>query len=308
MAGAGSGPQVASGPGAGTARGATGRDGRCRAGTGGDGAAADGGASYGRHVTPQRAATGWYGRRWAGTGGKAAKAGRRGRDRRAAGPRHAPVRFLYCTDADGKVHKAVPCLYGYRADFPESSRASATLQQGSHRPCANCYVVKGELTMMVGKCDPRTSDQQADIVRQILACKKKDEADDVRKLWSTHPIECVLQRWNFADTEWGNVYLACLADTLHVLDSGLLIHMMDSYIKPLGKVEMRLLERHLLDNVKERGMPHHYSTEMWEHMHKGTVKGPVRGSNWSDIPRQVVEEEVQREVYREVAADAGGGR
>ncbi|CAI5519942.1 unnamed protein product [Closterium sp. Naga37s-1] len=55
-------------------------------------------------------------------------------------------------------------------------------------------------------------------------------------------------------------------------------------------------------------MPHHYSTEMWERTHKGTVKGPVRGSNWSDIPRRIVEEEVQREVYREVAADAGGGR
>ncbi|CAI5957915.1 unnamed protein product [Closterium sp. NIES-65] len=66
--------------------------------------------------------------------------------------------------------------------------------------------------------------------------------------------------------------------------------------------------RHLLDNVVERGMPHHYSTEMWERTHKGTVKGPVRGSNWSDIPRRIVEEEVQREVYREVAADAGGGR
>ncbi|CAI5463849.1 unnamed protein product [Closterium sp. Yama58-4] len=66
--------------------------------------------------------------------------------------------------------------------------------------------------------------------------------------------------------------------------------------------------RHLLDNVVHRGMPHHSSTEMWEHTHKGTVKGPVRGSNWSDIPRRIVEEEVQREVYREVAADAGGGR
>ncbi|CAI5476113.1 unnamed protein product [Closterium sp. Yama58-4] len=66
--------------------------------------------------------------------------------------------------------------------------------------------------------------------------------------------------------------------------------------------------RHLLDNVVHRGMPHHYSTEMWERTHKGTVKGPVRGSNWSDIPRRIVEEEVQREVYREVAVDAGGGR
>ncbi|CAI5995848.1 unnamed protein product [Closterium sp. NIES-64] len=100
-----------------------------------------------------------------------------------------PVRFFYCTDADGKVHKAVPCLYGYPADFPESSRASATLQQGTHRPCANCYADKGELTMMVGKADPRTPEMQRDIVRQILACKKKGDADAVRRLWSTHPIE-----------------------------------------------------------------------------------------------------------------------
>ncbi|CAI5503890.1 unnamed protein product [Closterium sp. Naga37s-1] len=65
---------------------------------------------------------------------------------------------------------------------------------------------------------------------------------------------------------------------------------------------------HLLDNVMLRGMPHHYSTEMWEHTHKGTVKIPVRGSNWKDIPRRIVEEEVPREIYRGVAQDAGGGR
>ncbi|CAI5483404.1 unnamed protein product [Closterium sp. Yama58-4] len=65
---------------------------------------------------------------------------------------------------------------------------------------------------------------------------------------------------------------------------------------------------HLLDNVIWRGMPHHYSTEMWEHTHKGMVKNPVRGGNWKDIPRRIVEEEVQREICREVAQDAGGGR
>ncbi|CAI5475462.1 unnamed protein product [Closterium sp. Yama58-4] len=65
---------------------------------------------------------------------------------------------------------------------------------------------------------------------------------------------------------------------------------------------------HLLDNVIMRGMPHHYSTKMWEHTHKGTVKIPIRGSNWKDIPRRIVEEEVQREICREVAQDAGGGR
>ncbi|CAI5977945.1 unnamed protein product [Closterium sp. NIES-64] len=66
--------------------------------------------------------------------------------------------------------------------------------------------------------------------------------------------------------------------------------------------------KHLLENVEARRMPHHYSTEMWERIHKGTVKGPVRGSNWADIPRRIVDEEMQREIYREVAADAGGGR
>ncbi|CAI5482006.1 unnamed protein product [Closterium sp. Yama58-4] len=294
----------------------------------------------------------------------------------------APVRYFYVTDATGNVVKAVPCLYGYPGDYPENSRASATLQTGTHRPCANCYA------------------------------------------------ECVLARWNFGNTTWGNVYLACLADILHVLDSGVFVHMMEEYLSPLGKVEIRILERrkkefksdtpsvllripgrssfflsgahyaafehrammqimpiliadssalkkgeagelralqvrafryyalfykaflgvaahtratlkeakqravalmellpkafldqaskweipkihmikHLLENVEARGMPHHYSTEMWERTHKGTVKGPVRGSNWADIPRRIVDEEMQREIYREVATDAGGGR
>ncbi|CAI5478271.1 unnamed protein product [Closterium sp. Yama58-4] len=41
---------------------------------------------------------------------------------------------------------------------------------------------------------------------------------------------------------------------------------------------------------------------------QGDSEGPVRGSNWADIPRRIVDEEMQREIYREVAADAGGGR
>ncbi|CAI5479673.1 unnamed protein product [Closterium sp. Yama58-4] len=327
----------------------------------------------------------------------------------------APVRYFYVTDATGNVVKAVPCLYGYPGDYPENSRASATLQTGTHRPCANCYAEVGELKRLTAKIDPRTPERQKDI--------------------------CVLARWNFGNTTWGNVYLACLADILHVLDSGVFVHMMEEYLSPLGKVEIRILERrkkdlksdtpsvllripggssfflsgahyaafehrammqimpiliadssalkkgeagelralqvrafryyalfykaflgvaahtratlkeakqravatselhncllcrlmellpkafpdqaskweipkvhmikHLLENVEARGMPHHYSTEMWERTHKGTVKGPVRGSNWADIPRRIVDEEMQREIYREVAADAGGGR
>ncbi|CAI5523799.1 unnamed protein product [Closterium sp. Naga37s-1] len=64
---------------------------------------------------------------------------------------------------------------------------------------------------------------------------------------------------------------------------------------------------HLIDAIPLRGMPWEYSTNLWEHTHKGTVKVPVRGSNWKDIPRRIVEEEVQREITREVAALAGGG-
>ncbi|CAI5531799.1 unnamed protein product [Closterium sp. Naga37s-1] len=49
---------------------------------------------------------------------------------------------------------------------------------------------------------------------------------------------------------------------------------------------------HLIDGIMLRGMPYEYSTNLWEHTHKGTVKVPVRGSNWKDIPRRIVEEEV----------------
>ncbi|CAI5466696.1 unnamed protein product [Closterium sp. Yama58-4] len=65
---------------------------------------------------------------------------------------------------------------------------------------------------------------------------------------------------------------------------------------------------HLIDGIPLRGMPNETSTNLWEHTHKGTVKVPVRGSNWHDIPRRIVEEEVQREIAREVAAEAGGNR
>ncbi|CAI5459639.1 unnamed protein product [Closterium sp. Yama58-4] len=65
---------------------------------------------------------------------------------------------------------------------------------------------------------------------------------------------------------------------------------------------------HLIDGISMRGLPHEYSTELWEHTHKGTVKGPVRGSNWKNIPRRIVEEETQREIIREIAALSGGGR
>ncbi|CAI5522640.1 unnamed protein product [Closterium sp. Naga37s-1] len=242
--------------------------------------------------------------------------------------------------------------------------------------------------------------------------------------------QTVLERWNFSETTWGNVFLACVADVLHVLDGGFLGHMVDEFISPLSKPERRELQRrkkeqkkdtrstvvripggsswfksranyaafenrgmmqvmplliadnmegcepeekeqrfkevrafrryavfyksllgvnkhtertlsdvrqyaytmvdavqdafqsqasawnlpkvhqiiHLIDGIMLRGMPFEYSTNLWEHTCNGTVKVPVRGSNWKDIPRRIVEEEVQREITREVAALAGGGR
>ncbi|CAI5995408.1 unnamed protein product [Closterium sp. NIES-64] len=234
---------------------------------------------------------------------------------------------------------------------------------------------------------------------------------------------CYLERWNFAETTWGNVFLACAADLLHILDGGMLPHMGKCFMAGKSKPERREFERqrkeqkkdtrasvvripggttwfstganyaafehrgmmqvmplliadnmekskqsakakrerevaafvayasfykalvgvtsiqrspwttmvaaikaafpdqtsdwnipkvhqivHLIDGVPLRGMPNETSTNLWEHTHKGTVKVPVRGSNWLDIPRQIVEEEVQRKIAREVAAEAGGNR
>ncbi|CAI5525813.1 unnamed protein product [Closterium sp. Naga37s-1] len=52
-----------------------------------------------------------------------------------------------------------------------------------------------------------------------------------------------MERWNFADTEWGNVFLACVADILHVLDGGMLGHLTDIFIKGKSKPERREFER-----------------------------------------------------------------
>ncbi|CAI5933136.1 unnamed protein product [Closterium sp. NIES-64] len=206
---------------------------------------------------------------------------------------------------------------------------------------------------------------------------------------------CYLERWNFAETTWGNVFHACAADLLHVLDGGMLPRMGKCFMIGRSKPERREFERrrkeqkkdtracvvripggttwfstganyaafehrgmmqvmplliadnmekskppakakrermvaaikasfpdqtsdwnipkvhqivHLIDGIPLHGMPNETSTNLWEHTHKGTVKVPVRGSNWHDIPRRIVEEEVQREIAREVAAEAGGNR
>ncbi|CAI5460453.1 unnamed protein product [Closterium sp. Yama58-4] len=348
--------------------------------------------------------------------------------------RCAKLKVIYVTDASGQVVKGIPCLFAEVGDYPESSRCTATMQQGSHRPCSSCYIKKTSLADLRTETTVRTVKLHRKVVSWMQNATKKDDADKIRRRWSTHPVQTVLERWNFSETTWGNVFLACVADVLHVLDGGFLGHMVDEFIYPLSKPERRELERwvsraqegaeeghslhggpdpgwhflvqvtgklrgvreqghdasdadthrgqhgrvraeekeqrfkevrafrrytvfyksllgvskhtertlsdvrqnaymmvdavqdafrsqasawnlpkvhqiiHLIDGIMLRGLPFEYSTNLWEHTHKGTVKVPVRGSNWKDIPRRIVEEEVQREITQEVAALAGGGR
>ncbi|CAI5488016.1 unnamed protein product [Closterium sp. Naga37s-1] len=342
----------------------------------------------------------------------------------------AELRWFYVTDATGKVVKAFPCLFGQLGDFPESSWSSATLQQGSHRPCSSCYIKETHLAELSRKSVVRTVELQRWVVEAIQSADDSKATEKIKKRWSTHPVHCYLERWNFAETTWGNVFLACAADLLHVLDGGMLPRMGKCFMIGRSKPERREFERrrkeqkkdtracvvripggttwfstganyaafehrgmmqvmplliadnmekskppakakrerevavfvayasfykalvgvtkhtekslddvremavqmvaaikasfpdqtsdwnipkvhqivHLIDGIPLRGMPNETSTNLWEHTHKGTVKVPVRGSNWHDIPRRIVEEEVQREIAREVAAEAGGNR
>ncbi|CAI5948070.1 unnamed protein product [Closterium sp. NIES-64] len=330
------------------------------------------------------------------------------------------LRWFYVTDATGKVVKAFPCL----GDFPESSRSTATLQQGSHRPCSSCYIKETHFAELSRKSVVRTVELQRRVVEAIQSADDNKAAEKIQKRWSTHPVH------NFAETTWGNVFLACAADLLHVLDGGMLPRMGKCFMIGRSKPERREFERrrkeqkkdmracvvripgrttwfstganyaafehrgmmqvmplliannmekskppakakrerevaafvayasfhkalvgvtkhtekslddvremavqmvaaikaafpdqtsdwnilkvhqivHLIDGIPLRGMPNETSTNLWEHTHKGTVKVPVRDSNWHDIPRRIVEEEVQREIAREVAAEAGGNR
>ncbi|CAI5460722.1 unnamed protein product [Closterium sp. Yama58-4] len=344
--------------------------------------------------------------------------------------RGAELRWFYVTDATGKVVKAFPCLFGQLGDFPESSRSTATLQQGSDRPCSSCYMKETHLADLSHKSVTRTVELQRRVVEAIQSAAGSKAAENIKKRWSTHPVQCYLERWNFAETTWGNVFLACAADLLHVLDGGMLPRMGKCFMVGKSKPERREFERrrkeqkkdtrasvvripggttwfstganyaafehrgmmqviplliadnmekskqpakarrerevaafvayasfykalvgvtkhtekslddvremavrmvaaikaafpdqtsewnipkvhqivHLIDGIPLRGMPNETSTNLWEHTHKGTMKVPVRGSNWHDIPRRIVEEEVQREIAREVATEAGGNR
>ncbi|CAI5528000.1 unnamed protein product [Closterium sp. Naga37s-1] len=247
------------------------------------------------------------------------------------------MRFFYVTDVQGEPVKAVPCFYAYPGDFIEHCRATATLQTGTKRPYTTCYVEDSLLPNLEHRATPRTVASELHCLRNMLACKKVKDAEAIQTEWSTHPVEVmpilVADKAALAVGKVGELaalrvrafrmyatfYKAFLGVSGHT-ETTLAVARMHA-IKlveilpqayPDHPSQWRFpkihIVQHLLDNVMMRGMPHHYSTEMWEHTHKGTVKVPVRGSNWKDIPRRIVEEEVQREICREVAQDAGGGR
>ncbi|CAI5530940.1 unnamed protein product [Closterium sp. Naga37s-1] len=58
-----------------------------------------------------------------------------------------------------------------------------------------------------------------------------------------HEAQCYLEGWNFAETTWGNVFLACAADLLHVLDAGMLPRMGKCFMVGKSKPEQREFER-----------------------------------------------------------------
>ncbi|CAI5466139.1 unnamed protein product [Closterium sp. Yama58-4] len=296
----------------------------------------------------------------------------------------AELRFIFVTDVNGKAVKAYPCLFAEVGDYPELSRATGTMQATTHRPCSSCYVREDNLARVDLRAPARTVEKQRRIV---------------------HAIQMAATDTLAQQKEWGNVFLACVADILHALDSGMFAHSTSCLVEGKSKPEKREWEGaanyaafehrammqvmpliiadkmdgmkpkereqrerevrafrmyatfykalvgvvkhtraslavvrqhaismvdaliaafpaqssgwklpkvyavvHLIDGIPMRGMPHEYSTNAWEHSHKVTVKIPVRGGNWKDIPRRIVEEEVQRELAREVAVDACGGR
>ncbi|CAI5476401.1 unnamed protein product [Closterium sp. Yama58-4] len=291
--------------------------------------------------------------------------------------RGAELRWFYVTDATGKVVKAFPCLFGQLGDFPESSRSTATLQQGSHRLCSSCYMKETHLADLSHKSVTRTVELQRRVVDAIQSASDSKAAEKIKKRWSTHPVQTAQgakegharkrsahpggdhvvqhrgmmqvmpmliadnmekskqpakakrEREVAAFVAYASFYKALVGVTKHTEKSLDDVRELAVYLSMTPMRTRRMVAAikaafpdqtsdwnipkvhqivHLIDGIPLRGMPNETSTNLWEHTHKGTVKVPVRGSNWHDIPRRIVEEEVQRKIAREVAAEAGGNR
>ncbi|CAI7785753.1 unnamed protein product [Closterium sp. NIES-54] len=155
----------------------------------------------------------------------------------------AELRWFYVTDATGKVVKAFPCLFGQLGDYVESSRSTATMQQGSHWPCSSCYTKETRLSDITQESMVRTVELHRRVVATIHLAPDSKAAEKIKKRWSTHLVQYYLERWNFAETTWGNVFLACAADLLHVLDAGMLPRMGKCFMVGKSKPERREFER-----------------------------------------------------------------
>ncbi|CAI5471804.1 unnamed protein product [Closterium sp. Yama58-4] len=267
--------------------------------------------------------------------------------------------MVLCDGRDGQGGEGLSLLFGQLGDFPESSRSTATLQQGSHRPCSTCYMKETHLANLSHKSVTRTVELQRRVVEAIQSATDSKVAEKIKKQWrrkeqkkdtrasvlrilggttwfstganyaafehrgmmqvmplliadnmekSKQPAKAKREREVAAFVAYASFYKALVGVTKHT-------EKMVAAIKAafpdqtsdwnIPKVHQIV---HLIDGIPLRGMPNETSTNLWEHTHKGTVKVPVRGSNWHDIPRRIVEEEVQREIAREVAAEAGGNR
>ncbi|CAI5461531.1 unnamed protein product [Closterium sp. Yama58-4] len=130
----------------------------------------------------------------------------------------AELRFIFVTDVNGKAVKAYPCLFAEVGDYPELSRATGTMQATSHRPCSSCYVKEDNLARVDLRAPVRTVDKQRRIVHAI----------------QTAATDTLAQQ-----TEWGNVFLACVADILHALDFGVFGHSTSCLVEGKSKPEKR---------------------------------------------------------------------
>ncbi|CAI5487976.1 unnamed protein product [Closterium sp. Naga37s-1] len=153
----------------------------------------------------------------------------------------------------GGVVKAYPCLYAFVGDYPEGCRATATMQQASHRP--RKFGVKGETRSVLVRIPGGST---------FFRSGANYAAFEYRGMMQVFPIVI------------SDLYVGRSAEERDQRDK-----------------EVRAFR---------------YYAVFYKSLLAGTVKGPVRGSNWKDIPRRIVEEETQREITREIAALSGGGR
>ncbi|CAI5459625.1 unnamed protein product [Closterium sp. Yama58-4] len=131
------------------------------------------------------------------------------------------------------------------------------MQQGSHRPCSSCYIKETHLADLAQKSVVRTVELHRRVVAAIQTADDSKEAEKIKRRLSTHPVQVstfspvisgeVELRW----TTWGNVFLACAADLLHVLDGGMLPRMGKCFMVGKSKPERREFERRRKEQKKD---------------------------------------------------------